>query len=214
MDRERTADGVNRRYFRQAYSTGRHGWAAEAPSPYALGFLDKLKSEAPGGRLLDAGCGQGRHAIAAAGLGFQVAAVDYEPLALERARRWAETKGISGIGFLAADVFHLPFADSHFDIVLDYGCLHHQKKSAHAFYKKSISRVLKRGGFHILSVFSPEFHLFRGRRRPWHIAGGSYRRFFTRADLLRLFEPEFKILDIREERGDGRGFLHALLRRR
>jgi SAM-dependent methyltransferase len=211
--RNRTADDANQQYFRNAYSTGLHGWANEEPSPYALEFLKRLRLSVPGGKLLDVGCGQGRHAIAAAKLGFKVTAIDYEPLALKRARRWADEKGVEGIVFKTADVFNLPFGDEQFDIVLDYGCLHHQKKSSHPTYVKSILRVLKDGGFFILSVFGPDFHLFKGSHRKWHIAMGAYRRYFTPRDIRELFARRFEILELIEEHGDGRDFWHALMRR-
>jgi SAM-dependent methyltransferase len=213
MKREtkRTAESANKLYFHEAYTTGRHGWGDEQPSPYALDYLGKLQRLVPGGRLLDVGCGQGRHAIAAAKLGFKVTAIDYEPLALKRARRRAEDKAAGGIIFKTADVLSLPFGDAQFDIVLDYGCLHHQKKSTQPAYRESILRILKGGGFFILSVFGPAFHLFKGARRQWHIAYGSYRRFFTRDDIERLFAGGFEILELREESGS---FWHALMRRR
>jgi len=209
-----SAKEASRRYFRQAYRIGRHGWATEKPSSYAVGFLRRLRRSAAGGRLLDLGCGEGRHAIAAAKLGFRVTAVDYEPLALGRARRFARQAGARGIVFRKADALRLPFSDAGFDIVLDYGCLHHQRKSDWSTYKAILLRVLGPRGFYVLSVFSREFPLFHGSRRPWHIAQGAYRRYFTRGNILELFGREFEIVELLKEKGDHPGFWHALMRRR
>ena len=209
-----SADEANRRYFREAYRTGEHGWAADAPSPYAVGYLKRLSYLIPCGKLLDIGCGEGRHSFAAARLGFSVTGIDYEPLALNRARKFAQIKNIEGITFRSADVSCLPFRDSCFDIALDYGCLHHQRKSDWPAYKDSILRVLKRKGFYVLSVFSPRFRLFRGSRRPWHVAYGAYRRCFARKEIIRLFGRDFEIIEMIEERGKGRGFWHAVMKRR
>jgi len=208
-----SAKEANRRYFRQSYRSGQHGWATEKPSSYAMGFLGRLRLQVEGGRLLDLGCGEGRHAIAAAKLGFRVSAVDYEPLALRRARRFARQAGARGIVFRKADALRLPFSDAVFDIVFDYGCLHHQKKSDWPAYRGGLLRVLKPRGFFVLSVFSPRFQMFRGRRRPWHIAQGAYRRCFTRKDVLELFGRDFKIVGFVEEKDGQRGFWHALMRR-
>ncbi len=209
-----TAQEANRRYFEEAYRTGRHGWGVDEPSPYLTDFLRRLKPQVRGGAVLDVGCGEGRHAIAAARLGYRVTAIDYEPLALARARRAAKEKGAAAVRFRRADVFALPFADASFDIVLDYGCLHHQKKSDWAAYRRSILRVLKPAGYYILSVFSPDFRMFRGRGRPWHIAYGAYRRCFTRQDLEGLFGRHFDAVEWREEKGTNGGFWHVLFRRR
>ncbi|MFO7957676.1 MAG: class I SAM-dependent methyltransferase [Candidatus Brocadiia bacterium] len=210
----RSADEANRRYFRDAYGTGDHGWAVEEPSGYVVDFLDRVRRNVPGGRLLDLGCGEGRHAIAAARLGFRVTAVDYEPRALERARRFAQEAGADNTRFVVADALRPPFAESSFDVVLDYGCLHHQKKADWPAYKSNLLRVLKPDGFYLLSAFSPRFRFFRGSKRRWHIARGAYRRCFTASDIKGLFRDEFEILEMLEESGEGRGLWHALMRRR
>ncbi len=209
-----SAAKANRTYFRRAYQSGRHGWGVEEPDRFAVKFLNRLRRMVPRARLLDIGCGEGRHSIVAAALGFRVTAVDYEPLALARARRFAREKGVKGIVFRQANVLRLPAPATPFDIVFDYGCLHHQRKSDFKAYKASILRSLSPRGYYVLSVFSPRFPLFRGSRRPWHIAQGAYRRYFTQAELLDLFGREFEVLEMIEEDGGRHGFWHALFRRK
>ena len=209
-----SAAEANRQYFRKAYCTGKHGWAVENPSPFAAKFLNRLKQIVPGGRLLDIGCGEGRHAIVASRLGFKVTAVDYEPSALKRARRIAKDGGVQGIIFRVANVLCFPRPETVFDIVLDYGCLHHQRKVDWPAYKASVLRVLSPNGFFILSVFSPKFSLFHGSKKNWHIAQDAYRRYFTRRDILKLFGREFEVLEMIEENGGQHGFWHVLFRRR
>jgi SAM-dependent methyltransferase len=208
------ADEANRQYFRESYRKREHGWETEEPSPYAVAFLQRVRRQVPAGTLLDIGCGEGRHCFAAWRLGFKVTGIDYEPLALERARHFAVVKHVDGIRFRKANVFSLPFPHSSFDVVLDYGCLHHQRKSDWTAYMASILRVLRPLGFYILSVFSPKFRLFRASRRPWHIAYGAYRRCFTPQEISALFGRYFEILAIAEEQGEGRGFWHVLMKRR
>ncbi len=210
----RSARDANRGYFRNAYRTGEHGWAVHEPSPYAVRFLERLSRLAPGGALLDVGCGEGRHSFVAVRRGFRVTAVDYEPLALQRARRFAKREGTRGITFQIADVFRLPFPASSFDVVLDYGCLHHQKKSDWPRYERNLLRVLKPRGYYVLSVFSPRFRFFRESGRNWHIAYGAYRRCFTKQEIIRLFGVHFEVLTMVEERGKDGGFWHIVMRRR
>jgi len=208
-----SAEKANQRYFREAYRTGKHGWAVENPSPYAVKFLNQLKHVIPGGRLLDVGCGEGRHAIVAARMGFKVIGIDYEPSALRRARRFAKAGGAIGIVFRIANVLCLPPSDTAFDIVLDYGCLHHQRKSDWRAYQSSILGVMAPQGFYVLSVFSPKFPLFHGSSRRWHIALGAYRRFFTQRDIIGLFGRNFEVVEMIEENGGQHGFWHVLFRR-
>ncbi|MBP1599021.1 MAG: putative dependent methyltransferase [Acidobacteria bacterium] len=208
------AGEANRRYFHQAYRTGVHGWNALEPSPYAVAFLKRLRTQVHGGMLLDIGCGEGRHCFAARRLGFNVTGIDYEPLALRRARQVALARHVTGIKFRKASVFSLPFPPAAFDVVLDYGCLHHQKKSDWPAYRGSILRVLKSHGYYVLSVFGPKFRFFLGAKRPWHIAHGAYRRCFTPEEISGLFGRDFEILTIKDERGSGGGFWHVLMQRR
>jgi SAM-dependent methyltransferase len=209
-----SADAANRRYFRKAYRAGRHGWAVDAPSEHVVGFLERVRDRGNEGRLLDLGCGEGRHAVAAAGLGFRVTAVDYEPLAVRRARALARARGVEEMAFQVADVFALPFAAGSFDVVLDYGCLHHQRKRDWAAYVNAVLRVLTPEGYYLLSAFSPRFRMFRGGKRRWHIAGGAYRRCFTSSEIRDLFGRHFEVLEMVEERGEGRGLWHVLMERR
>ena len=208
-----SAEEVNRNYFREAYRTGVLGWGTEGPSPCAVAFLERARMQVPGGTLLDAGCGEGRHCFAARGLGFKVTGIDLEPMALNRARCLARRNHVAGIRFLEANVYSLPFPGSAFDVVLDYGCLHHQRKSDWQAYKAEVLRVLKPRGLYILSVFSPRFRFFRAGRRSWHIAHGAYRRCFAPQEISGLFGREFEILELMEEEGEARGFWHALMKR-
>ena len=153
--------------------------------------------------------------VLAARMGFLPTAVDYEPRALVRAQASAHQAGLGGrVRWVAADVFALPLAPGSFDVVVDYGCLHHQKKSDWPRYRAALLNTLTAGGYFLLSVFSTAFRTYGPQERPWHLAHGAYRRFFAAADLRELFGPEFELLTLEEEREEARGFWHALMRRK
>jgi len=75
----------------------------------------------PGERLLDAGCGEGRHCFGALACGAHVIGLDLDAGALrvgaERLRARAARRGQLG-ALLRGDAFHLPFADATFDKVI------------------------------------------------------------------------------------------------
>lgn len=211
--RGRTAYAANRRYFHDAYLKGEHGWAAQ-PSPYVLDSLTHLSRPGKRACLLDLGCGEGRHTLAAARLGFWAYGIDYEPLAIHRARLAASQAGLEGrVRFLVADLFALPLTPSSFDVVLDYGCLHHIRKCDWTGYRSAVLSVLKPGGHYLLSVFSTRFHVFGPTpKRHWHVAYGAYRHFFNKRQLLGFLGRRFAVLSLAEERDGERGFWHLLAR--
>ena len=70
------------------------------------------------GRALDLGAGEGRHAVWLASLGWQVTAVDFSPMGIERGRRGAQELGVD-VDWVVGDVRTWePPAGMTFDLVL------------------------------------------------------------------------------------------------
>jgi len=80
----------------------------------ALLLLERLAPHGAGRTLLDVGAGSGILSIAAAKLGYQVAATEIEPLAIAACRRQAEANGVQ-VELLDPDLRLLP---RPFDVVL------------------------------------------------------------------------------------------------
>ena len=70
--------------------------------------------------VLDAGCGSGLTAChLAKTIGCKILGVDINPEMVEKAGLRAEREGVSHlVEFRVADVYELPFADNHFDLVI------------------------------------------------------------------------------------------------
>lgn len=79
-------------------------------------FLTEELGLAPGMRLLDVGCGPGRHAVSLAGRGLDVVGVDISPDFVRLARRRAAEAG-ARVSFFEGDAENLPFEDE-FDAVV------------------------------------------------------------------------------------------------
>jgi SAM-dependent methyltransferase len=99
--------------------------------------LDALR----GRRVLDAGCGMGRHARQMAAHARQVVTVDFSR-AIQQAA--TNTRGIDNIACVQADLLHLPFADATFDYIYSLGVLHHLGNTEAAV--RSLVATLKPGG--------------------------------------------------------------------
>ena len=83
------------------------------PDPTVMATAARLHP----GRALDLATGDGRNALALALAGWQVTAVDFSAVGLERARAAAERKGVR-IDWLQADLLQWRAAPRSFDLVL------------------------------------------------------------------------------------------------
>lgn len=205
-------------YFEKAYKTGRHGWPTVGPAPFVLRAISRIRKSAASrrARILDLGCGEGRHTLACARDGLDAVGLDYEPMAIRRARGFARRQRSRGrFRFMVGDVFRLPFPPNSFDGLIDYGCLHHVTIGDTRRYLKSVLPCLKPGGYFILSCFSTRFKHRPGekRTRNWLVHQGHYDRFFRRRDFKVIFGKQFEILKM-EEKADGLYvFWHVLMKK-
>jgi ubiquinone/menaquinone biosynthesis C-methylase UbiE len=128
----------------------------EMRAEWEKNFQDYFAPHTPesfrGKRVLDAGCGTGRHAFHVARNGAQVWAVDLGS-AVEVARR--NTAEFENVRVVQADLHHLPFAPESFDFVYSIGVLHHLPDPEGAF--RNLLRYLKPGGHaHVYLYWKPE----------------------------------------------------------
>jgi SAM-dependent methyltransferase len=209
-----------KRYFEEAYRSGEHGWPTSQPSPFVVEFLRTFRKHEPQGRILDIGCGEGRHTLLFADAGYTAIGMDFQPLAIRRARLLARQKRVrKSFGFILGDVFALPFQSGCFDVIIDYGCLHHVMKKDFPRYLNNILPLLRPEGYFLLSCFSDKFKHHPGERRTrdWMVHRGHYDRFFRKADFRVLFGKSYDILKSREERDPEHPtyvFHHVLMRKK
>jgi SAM-dependent methyltransferase len=87
-------------------------WTAEA-NRFLVDEIGSLAS----GRALDLACGEGRNAVWLAERGFEVDAVDFADVALEKARRAAEARGVE-VSWIEADVESWAPVERVYDLVI------------------------------------------------------------------------------------------------
>ena len=95
----------------QRYASSELVWGA---GPNRL-FADEVEA-LPAGRALDLACGEGRTAVWLAERGWDVTAVDFSRVALEKARAVAERRGVIP-HFVHADLLDYHPAEQAFDLV-------------------------------------------------------------------------------------------------
>lgn len=93
-----------------------YAFASEAATQQEVAFLAETLTPQPGERLLDVGCGPGRHSLEFARWGLQVVGIDLSPDFLAIARHRAEEAGQTP-SFFEMDATELPF-DAEFDLAI------------------------------------------------------------------------------------------------
>lgn len=144
-----------------------------------------------GMRVLDAGCGAGRHICEAFRTeGIEVAGVDLKWDDLSKTNGYLSLMASESRGrwlIARADVTKLPFAESVFDVVLCSEVLEHLEDSPAAI--SELVRVLKPGGDLVLTVprYLPE-RICWAISSSYHEEPGGHVRIFKKGELLRLAE--------------------------
>nr|WP_275585467.1 class I SAM-dependent methyltransferase [Blastococcus saxobsidens] len=144
----------------------------------------------PGMRVLDLGCGEGRHAFEAYRRGAEVVAVDWGQQEVETTKRWlgaiaeaGEAPAMARFEVVRGDLLHLPFPDASVDRVMASEVLEHIPDDATAM--REIFRVLKPGGRAVVTVprYGPE-RVCWALSDEYHANEGGHIRIY-RGDVLR-----------------------------
>jgi SAM-dependent methyltransferase len=134
-----------------AYEAGsRAPWDIGRPQP---AFVRLADGGLLCGRVLDAGCGSGEHALLAAARGADAVGVDISPRAIGRARHKAAERGLTA-RFEVGDALSLDDLGLTFDTVVDSGLFHVFDDADRARYVTSLASVLRSGGTCYLMCFS------------------------------------------------------------
>jgi cyclopropane fatty-acyl-phospholipid synthase-like methyltransferase len=133
-------------------------YGSATPPPWDVGgpqpaFVRLADSGLLAGRVLDAGCGTGEHALLAAARGADAVGVDVSRRAIEHARRKAAERGLS-VRFEVADALSLGQFGWTFDTVIDSGLFHVFDDTQRSRYVTSLASVLRRDGNCYLMCFS------------------------------------------------------------
>jgi SAM-dependent methyltransferase len=107
-------------------------------------------------RLLDLGCGIGRHVVFAHEMGLEAYGIDLAAEALEVARQWARQKGLPRPEerIRQGDIRQLPWADKFFDFVISHGVLDSMHFPIAQQAVAEVHRCLVDGGFFYCDLIS------------------------------------------------------------
>jgi SAM-dependent methyltransferase len=121
--------------------------------PHVVGLAPRLWGEGVR-RVLDYGCGAGRHTVFLAGEGFHTYACDPSSQAVASCRRWLRTQGLRA-RVKEAPANRVPYPNGFFPWVIAFNVVYHNSLADMDALVRSLRRVTKQGGYLLLTLISP-----------------------------------------------------------
>ncbi|HXY62254.1 MAG TPA: class I SAM-dependent methyltransferase [Nitrospirota bacterium] len=121
---------------------GRKDWIA---AEQEVRDLEKELAGMKVSRVLDVGCGIGRHSLFFASNGFQVFSIDASSKAVDFTQKAAQEAGLS-LTVRQSPMTTLPFENGYFDYVLAWNVIYHGDPTTVRTVLSEIARVLRPGG--------------------------------------------------------------------
>ena len=151
-------------------------------------------------KILDIGCGIGRHLIFAYEMGLDPYGVDISNTAIEFAKEWLNKKGFNAQHkhLMCGDITKLKWEDSFFDYAVSHGVLDSMTLNIAYESCKEIARVMKKDSLFYCDLISGEDSLHPNGFNGEEIVKSDQEKntiqlYFDIELIKNVFEPFFKI---------------------
>lgn len=132
------------------------------PSQSVVSF--SLRNFPSGGRILDLGCGAGRHTKFLAENGFEAYGCDYSSSGIEVSKQMLAAANLKA-DLQVASVSALPYEDDFFDGLICNGVLYYNDKQSIEKAADEIYRVLKKGAKTYILTRNLEDYRYKGAKK-------------------------------------------------
>jgi len=105
-----------------------------------------------GSRLLDVGCGNGRHLVYFSRYGYCVIGFDSSPSAVRLTQEWLARENLLGDVCQADSRQAFPFPDNSLDVLISTQVIHHALLATVLFTIQEITRIVRCGGYILITV--------------------------------------------------------------
>lgn len=103
-------------------------------------------------RVLDLGCGSGRHIVYLAKHSFEVYGIDISEHGIKIAKEWLKKEKVKANLKIGSIYKKLPYKDNFFDAIISIQVIHHARIKIIRKVIKEIKRILKPGGLIFVTV--------------------------------------------------------------
>ena len=157
-------------------------------------------------RILDLGCGTGRHTVYLSKNEFFVVGSDISPRGLKLSQKWIREENIENCCLVKHDMIELPFPNAYFDAVISTNVIHHNTLNKIKKTVSEIRRVLKKNGIVMLTIASTNsygFGIGKKLEKNTYLTEGheveshGVHHFFDKSGIEKILS-KFRILDLRE----------------
>jgi len=111
-------------------------------------------------KILDLGCGTGRHTVYLAKCGFDIYGMDISEEGVRIAREWLKKEGLKANFKIGSIYKKLPYKDNFFDAVISTNTIHHQGIEKVRGTIQEVERILKPKGLIFITVRKRKFRKF------------------------------------------------------
>jgi ubiquinone/menaquinone biosynthesis C-methylase UbiE len=173
------------------------------PHPQMNKVIKLLKKEKVS-KVLDLGCGSGRHAVLLAKKGFDVYGMDVSQSGLKLTKKWLNELYLKARIKNASCYEKFPYKDNFFDALITVQVIHHARLKDIKTCIKEIERVVKPGGIVFITVTKNKMK-HRATKvkviapRTYVMLDGNEKgvpHYIYNKKLLKEYFSNFKILDI------------------
>jgi ubiquinone/menaquinone biosynthesis C-methylase UbiE len=134
-------------------------YSSEEPDELVVNFIKLLKKR-KAGKILDLGCGAGRHIAYIAAQGFEVYGLDVSETGLKKTRERLKKRNLEAF-LVKCDMKLLPFMDSCFSAMICLNTIYHQRRDEIQQTISEVHRTLNKNGLLLANFHSKRSHRYR-----------------------------------------------------
>jgi len=187
----------------------------EEPEEVVVNFVASLKMRNQKLRVLDLGCGAGRHLIYVATQGFEAHGIDISETGLNLTRDRLRKRNLEA-HIVKCSMNLLPYVDSCFDAVISLHTIYHQKLRGVQETTSEIRRTLKKKGLLLINFLTKRTYSYgKGVKVEENtfveqegVERGVLHHFTDDEEIQRLFE-NFTIIDLKLSEKEVEGKLRS-----